>query len=321
VTGGLPGLGETVVTVGTFDGIHLGHHAVLASLVRYAADTGLTPLVVSFEPHPLEVLNPAAAPRLLAPGDERLEVLAATGLTHAAILPFTPLLARYSAEDFVNLVLRPRFRMRGLLIGYDHGFGRGRSGDVDTLRTLGAARGFDVAVVPPVVTRGGDAISSSAIRRAVEQGHLDRAAEMLGRRYAAAGTVVSGARRGRLLGYPTLNVEPHSSRKLLPPAGVYAVNVQTPRGAYGAMTNLGPRPTFGEHTISLEAHLFDADEDFYGARVRVEFVKRLRDTIRFPSADALVAQLAHDEREARRALTELVHPRTVKGSTDDPTPP
>jgi riboflavin kinase / FMN adenylyltransferase len=319
VTAGPPALGETILTIGTFDGIHRGHHAVLASLVRHAADSGLTPLVVSFEPHPLEVLNPAAAPRLLAPGDERLEVLAATGVAHVAILPFTPLLARYTAEDFVDLVLRPRFRMRGLLIGYDHGFGRGRSGDVETLRRLGATRGFDVAVVPPVVAGRGEAISSSAIRRAVTEGDLDRAAELLGRRYGAAGTVVSGARRGRLLGYPTLNVQPLSARKLLPPFGVYAVTVQTPAGEYGGMMNLGPKPTFGDEAMSLEAHLFDADDDFYDACVRVEFVRRLRDTIRFPSVEALVAQLSRDEREARRALTEIVRPRTVKGSTADPT--
>jgi len=317
----LPALGETVVTVGTFDGIHLGHQAVLASLVRHASETGLSPLVVSFEPHPLEVLNPAAAPRLLAPGDERLEVIATTGVAHMAVLPFTDVLAGYSADDFVDLVLRPRFRMRALLIGYDHGFGRGRSGDVDTLRRLGRSREFDVAVVPPVLTPGGDTISSSAIRRAVEAADLDQVAELLGRRYAVSGAVVSGARRGRLLGYPTVNLEPASPRKLLPPVGVYAVNVETPRGAYGGMMNLRPRPTFGDSSVSLEAHLFNADDDFYGSRVRVEFVKRLRDTMRFPSGEALVAQLSRDEDEARRALTEIVYPRTVKGSTADPTPP
>ena len=314
-------LGDTAVTVGTFDGIHRGHQAVLDSLVRYATQTGLAPLVVSFEPHPLEVVKPAAAPRLLAPGEERLEVIAATGVAHVVILPFTTELARYSAEDFVDLVLRPRFRMRGLLIGYDHGFGRGRSGDVDTLRRLGAERGFDVTVVPPVVTASGEPISSSVIRRAIEAGDLDRASELLGRRYAASGVVVAGARRGRLLGYPTLNVEPASPRKLLPPLGVYAVSVQTPRGVYGGMMNLGPRPTFGDETPSVEVHLFDADDDFYGARVRVEFVTRLRDTVRFPSVEALMAQLSRDEQEARRALTEIVPPRTVKGSTARPTPP
>jgi riboflavin kinase / FMN adenylyltransferase len=321
VTPDLPELGDTVVTVGTFDGIHRGHRAVLDSLVRRAGEAGLEPLVVSFEPHPLEVLNPSAAPRLLAPGDERSEALATTGIAHLAILPFTSTLARYSAEDFVDLVLRPRYRMRRLLIGYDHGFGRGRSGDVETLRTLGASRGFAVDVVPPVIGSDGAPVSSSSIRRAIGAGDLEGAADALGRRYGVTGRVVSGARRGRLLGYPTVNVESPSARKLLPPNGVYAVFAHTPRGTFGGMMNLGPRPTFGEQDVSLEVHLFEADDDFYGERVRVEFVKRLRDTVRFPSPDALVAQLARDEREARGALTEIVHSRTVKGSTDVPTSP
>ena len=314
-------LGDTVVTVGTFDGIHRGHQAVLEQLVQHAIDADLAPLVVSFDPHPLEVLNPSAAPRLLAPGEERTEVLAAAGIAHLAVLPFTTALSRYTAEDFVDLVLRPRYRMRRLLLGYDHGFGRGRSGDVATLRALGASRGFGVDVVPPVLGSDGQAISSSSIRRAVAQGDLERAADALGRRYGVTGRVVSGARRGRILGYPTLNVESPSGRKLLPPVGVYAVIVDTQSGLQGGMMNLGPRPTFDEQDVSLEVYLFDADDDVYGERVRVEFVKRLRDTMRFASPDALVAQLAHDERDARRALTEIVHSRTVKGSTDAPTSP
>jgi riboflavin kinase/FMN adenylyltransferase len=321
VTQAVSEFGDTIVTVGTFDGIHRGHLAVLAALVGHASSAGLAPLVVSFEPHPLEVLNPAGAPRLLAPGEERTEVLATTGIAHLAILPFTPALARFSAEDFIDLVLRPRYRMRRLLIGYDHGFGRGRSADVETLQALGASRGFAVDVVPPVIGVDGEPVSSSSIRRAVAAGDLDRAAASLGRRYAVSGRVVSGARRGRLLGYPTLNVELPSGRKLLPPNGVYAVVVDTPRGIFGGMMNLGPRPTFGEQDVSLEAHLFGADEDFYRERVRVEFLKRLRDTMRFSSPDGLVAQLARDERDARRALTEVVHSRTVQGSTDVPTPP
>jgi riboflavin kinase / FMN adenylyltransferase len=321
VTLDLADLGDTVVTVGTFDGIHRGHRAVLESLVRHANKTGLAPLVVSFEPHPLEVLKPSAAPRLLAPGDERTEALATTGIAHLAILPFTPTLARYSAQDFVDLVLRPRYRMRRLLIGYDHGFGRGRSGDVDTLRMLGASRGFGVDVVPPIIGSDGEPVSSSSIRRAVEAGDLERAADSLGHRYGVTGRVVAGAHRGRLLGYPTLNVESPSARKLLPPNGVYAVIANTPRGTFGGMMNLGPRPTFDEQDVALEVHLFEADEDFYGGRVRVEFVKRLRDTMRFPSADALVAQLGRDERDARRALTEIVQSRTVRGSTDVSTSP
>jgi riboflavin kinase/FMN adenylyltransferase len=313
--------GETIVTVGTFDGVHRGHRAVLDTLVHDAAEADLAPLVVSFEPHPLEVINPGAAPKLLAPGQERIEELATTDVAHVVLLPFTPTLAQYTAEDFVDLVLRPRYGMRRLLIGHDHGFGRGRSGDVAALRQLGASRGFAVDVVPPVIGADGEPISSSAIRRAIGAGDLDSAAGSLGRRYAVAGRVVAGSKRGRLLGYPTINVESPSTRKLLPPHGVYAVTVDTPRGSFGGMMNLGPRPTFDEHDVALEVNLFDADDEFYGERVRVEFVDRLRDTMRFASADALVGQLAQDERDARRALTEVVHSRTVKGSTDAPTTP
>jgi riboflavin kinase/FMN adenylyltransferase len=306
------------VTVGTFDGVHRGHRAVLASLAARARERGLAPLVVSFDPHPLEVLNPDAAPRLLAPGVERLEVLADAGVTRLAVLPFTRTLARYTAEDFVDLVLRPRYGMRQLLVGYDHGFGRGRSGDADTLRRLGAVKGFDVEGVPPVLGSDGAPISSSVIRRAVETGDLDRAAEALGRRYAVTGRVIAGDRRGRLLGFPTLNVEPSSRRKLLPPHGVYAVVADTPVGTFGGMASLGPRPTFDDETPLLEVHLFDASGDFYGATVRVEFVSWLREIVRFPSADALVEQLRRDEEDARRALTETVQSRRVKGFTDDP---
>lgn len=315
------GTGDTVITVGTFDGVHRGHQAVLDALVRDAAASGLSPLVVSFEPHPLEVLKPTAAPRLLSPGDERLEALAAAGVRHVALLPFTSTLALYTAEDFVDLVLRPRYRMRQLLIGYDHGFGRGRSGDVDTLRRLGASRGFGVDVVPPVMDAGGKPISSSGIRRAISAGELDRAADLLGHRYTLSGRVVAGVKRGRLLGYPTLNIESPSPRKLIPPNGVYAVIVDARRGRFGGMMNLGPRPTFDDQTVTIEVHLFDAEDDFYGEVVRAEFVARLRDTMRFESADALVAQLARDERDARAALTEIVHSRTVKGSTDVPSSP
>jgi riboflavin kinase/FMN adenylyltransferase len=313
--------GETIITVGTFDGVHRGHRAVLDALVRDAAEADLTPLVVSFEPHPLEVINPAAAPKLLAPGEERIEELATTGVPHAVLLQFTPTLAQYTAEDFIDLVLRPRYQMRRLLVGHDHGFGRGRSGDVATLRRVGASRGFAVDVVQPVIGADGEPISSSAIRRAIAAGDLDAAADSLGRRYSVAGRVVAGSRRGRLLGYPTINVESPSMRKLLPPHGVYAVTVDTRRGSFGGMMNLGPRPTFDERSVALEVNLFDADDDFYGERVRVEFVDRLRDTMRFASADALVGQLAQDERDARRALTEVIHSRTVKGSTDAPTTP
>jgi riboflavin kinase/FMN adenylyltransferase len=309
----------TVVTVGTFDGVHRGHLDVLARLVDHARRLGRPSLLVTFEPHPLEVLNPSAAPLLLTTREEKLALLAETGLEYVAILAFTSELASQSAEEFVERVLQERFRMSKLLIGHDHGFGRGRGGDVDTLRALGATRGFSVEVVPPVETEHGEAVSSTLVRRALAVGDLATAAGCLGHEYVVSGFVVPGDARGRTLGYPTINVLPESPRKLLPPDGVYAVDVRTPRGRFGGMLNLGGRPTFGDERRTIEAHLFDATGDFYGDLVQLAFVRRLRDTMKFDGVEALRAQLATDERDARGALTAVVEPGNVNGST--PAPP
>jgi riboflavin kinase/FMN adenylyltransferase len=314
-----PHVRGTVITVGTFDGVHRGHLDVVARLVQRAREVGLPSLLVTFEPHPLEVVRPESAPLLLSTRHEKLAALASTGLEYVAIVPFTPAFAKRSAEQFVDLTLRERFRMSELLIGHDHGFGRGREGDADTLRDLGRMRGFHVDVVPPVQSASGDPVSSSRIRRAVAEGRLDDAAAGLGRPYALTGTVVAGDARGRLLGYPTLNVEPESPRKLLPLDGVYAVDVATPRGRFGGMLSLGGRPTFDDDRRTIEAHLFEASGNFYGDVVEVSFVARLRDIVRFPDAAALAEQLAADEGDARRALTAPAGSRNLIGST--PVPP
>jgi riboflavin kinase/FMN adenylyltransferase len=300
-----PDVAATTVTVGTFDGVHRGHRDVLDRLTAHAARSKHASLLVTFEPHPLEVLHPAAAPLLLTTRAEKLALLAETPLDFVAVLAFTPAFAQRSATQFVDDVLRERFRMSELLIGHDHGFGRGREGDVALLRTLGSQRGFAVDVVPPVLTADGEPVSSTLVRRAIAGGELDRACALLGRRYSVRGTVVTGATRGRLLGFPTLNVDPGTARKLLPPDGVYAVEVIGSRGRFGGMMNLGGRPTFGDERRMLEAHLFDAEGDFYGDRVDVAFVARLRDTVRFSGPDALVAQLHRDADAARIALTAL----------------
>jgi riboflavin kinase / FMN adenylyltransferase len=300
-----PELPGTVLTVGTFDGVHRGHVDVLSRIATRARETGLASVLVTFEPHPLEVVNPAAAPPLLSVGNEKVEVVAESGIGYMAIVPFTPALQRYDAAQFVDQVLLRRFHMRELVIGYDHGFGRDRSGDVDVLRRLGAERGFAVQVVPAVTMEDGRPVSSTLIRRAVAGGDLTRAANALGRLYSVAGVVHPGERRGRTLGFPTINLPAPSPRKLLPPEGVYAVRVQTPAGPFGGMMNMGPRPTFGDRETSLEVHLFGEVGDLYGAHVRVEFVARLRDTQRFPSPAALAEQLGRDAEAARRALTAL----------------
>jgi riboflavin kinase/FMN adenylyltransferase len=297
-----PDVSGTVATVGTFDGVHRGHQDVLRRLAAHGRAHGLRSILVTFAGHPLDLLRPDAAPLRLTPGWEKLEAIAETGIDYVAVLPFTRALADLDADAFVDHILLDRFRMRALFVGHDHGFGRNRSGDAATLQELGARRRFAVEVVSPVTIGGGRTASSTAVRSAVESADLEGAEAMLGRPYGALGRVVHGEQRGRLLGYPTLNVELPESRKLLPPDGVYAVRVQTPSGRFAGMLNLGGRPTFGDDRRSLEAHLFDAQGDWYGRTVRVEFHRRLREVRRFESPDALVAQLHEDARAARATL-------------------
>ncbi len=289
-----------VVTVGTFDGVHRGHQRVVAEVVGRARAGGLTSVLVLCDPHPLEVVNPAAAPKLLTLGDEKRELLTGTGLDRVDVLPFTREVAQQSPEEFIRR-LRAEHALVQLVLGYDHAFGRGRSGDEALVRQLGAADGFAVAVVD-AVRADGQPISSTLIRAAVAHGDLTAAARWLGRPYGLLGRVVPGAGRGRTIGVPTINLAPPDARKLLPPDGVYAVWVWWRGTRYGGMMNQGARPTFAEQGRTLEAHLFDFAGELYGETVRVEWVERLRDVQAFPSRDALVAQLERDRQAARASL-------------------
>src|SRR5438552_3924650 len=291
----------TIVTVGTFDGVHLGHRRVLEEIAHRARRSSGRSVLVTFEPHPLEVVNPQAAPLLLTLPDERREILVQSELDLLVVLAFTRELSQYDPEAFVRLLL-DRLELRELVIGHDHGFGRGRVGDVGVLRELGARLGFAVDVVDAVAVDGRP-VSSTLVRRAIAGGDLELAHRLLGRRYSMTAAMVRGAGRGRQLGYRTINLAPVNSRKLLPPEGVYAVQVEWSNGAAGGMMHQGPRPTFGEPEPSLEIHLLDAQADLYGRWVKVAWVTRLRDIIRFPSAEALKAQLDRDFKAARAALT------------------
>jgi riboflavin kinase/FMN adenylyltransferase len=256
---------------------------------------------VTFEPHPLAVLKPADAPPRLTTRDERLEALAECPLEYAAILRFDRELALLEPTEFVERILVERYGVRELVIGHDHGFGRGRRGDVTTLPALGARLGFRVDVVDPVLDADGLPVSSSRIRAALAAADFDRAAGWLGRPYRISGVVQRGAERGRTIGVPTINLAPPPD-KLLPPDGVYAVRVEWPGGRSGGMMNQGPRPTVGDPTRWLEAHLFGFSGDLYGRAVRIEWVRRLRDIRRFGSLEELKVQLEQDRAAARAAL-------------------
>ena len=290
----------TVVTVGSFDGVHVGHMAVLREIAGRAKAANRASVLVTFEPHPMEVVNPASAPLLLSTPVDRREILAQSELDYAVILRFDERLRALAPEEFVHF-LRRRLALRELVIGEDHGFGRGRAGDVAMLQAMGQAEGFAVDVVPPVTDGVAGLVSSSRIRTAIAHGDLALASRMLGRPFALSAVVAPGAKRGRSIGVPTVNL-PVPPRKALPPDGVYAVRVEWPGGQSGGMLNQGPRPTVGDLSRTIEAHLFDFEGGLYGAWVRIEWVERIRDIRRFESLDALKAQLAEDARTARRML-------------------
>ncbi len=303
--GGLP----IVATVGTFDGVHRGHWSILRELrARAAACRGRSALV-TFEPHPLRVVRPEAAPSLLTTAAEKKALLAESGLDYAVFLPFTQALRNYSPRRFVHEILLTGLGVTELVVGYNHGFGRGRSGDTDTLRAIAAEAGFLLDVVGPYAA-GGRPVSSSSIRQMLAEGRLDEANRGLGRPYALEGVVTRGHGRGRALGFPTANLRVAGAHKLLPGPGIYACwttasEAPAPglpaRPLMGAL-HIGPRPVFPGAGDSVEVHLLGFEGDLYGRRLRIEIVRRLRSVAEFPSASALAARMRQDVDQVRDVL-------------------
>lgn len=298
---GIPRDRGTVATVGTFDGVHLGHWTVLQEIRDRAEAAGRRAVLVTFDPHPLRIVRPEEAPLSLTTPVEKKEILAESGLDYAVFLSFTKALSRYEPRRFVEEILVGRLGVEELVIGYDHGFGRDRQGDPESLERLGAEFGFDVDVVDPV-SADGRAISSSRIRSLLTEGRVREANACLGRAYSVRGVVVRGEGRGRGLGFPTANLRVPEGDKLIPPQGIYAVRGVLRSGTYAGALHLGPRPTFKGSPPTIELHLMDFDADIYGEEVRVDFVEHLRGVEPFTSVEALVEQIREDVDEARRVL-------------------
>ncbi|SVC67597.1 uncharacterized protein METZ01_LOCUS320451 [marine metagenome] len=296
----------TVVTIGTFDGIHRGHWEVFSEIRRRAEVSDSRSLLVTFHPHPLTIIKPDLAPLMLTTPIEKKEILAESGLDYVVFLSFTQVLAKYTPRRFVEEILVGRIGLSELVVGYDHHFGRGRAGDVDTLRILGQELGFDVDVVEPVETNG-TPISSTQIRKALLSGDMVSASEALGRPYSLRGLVVRGDQRGRALGFPTANLDVRAGgegSKLIPPPGIYAVRGIVRSGTYDGALHLGPRPTFRGSPPTIELHLLDFHEDVYGEEVRVDFVRYLREIEPFQSSEALIHQMREDVNQARKVLRD-----------------
>ncbi|HWC13406.1 MAG TPA: bifunctional riboflavin kinase/FAD synthetase [Actinomycetota bacterium] len=296
----------TSVTIGTFDGVHLGHRALIARTIADARERGTEAAVVTWDRHPLMTLRPEAAPRLLSTAERKLELLDATGIDLVGVIPFTEELSRLAPEAFVDRVIVAGLTAKAVFVGDGWRFGHKRAGDMDLLRELGRGRGFEANPVD-LASEDGDAVSSSRIREAVASGHMNVARRLLGRPFDIDGIVVGGDKRGAELGFPTANIDcaPHLA---YPARGVYAGRARVDESWFAAAVNVGVNPTFGgdpEVTpVRVEAFLLDFEGDLYGRTLRVEFHQRLREEMRFPSAGALVAQMHEDVRATR----ELVAP-------------
>jgi len=284
-----------VATIGNYDGVHLGHRAIIRSAVAAARERRLGAFVVTFDPHPIAVVAPARRPRLLDTRRQKLDALDECGIDGVLILRFDTAFGAMTGEEFFRSFLRGRVTPAAIHVGNNFRFGRDRAGDVDLLCRLGAEMGFDVVGIPQVEVAG-ETVSSSAIRRAVEDGEVERAARMLGRPFALSGEVVSGDGRGRTLDFPTANLDVEN--EMIPRRGVYVTESAILSSRHPSITNVGVRPTFGGETLVVETHLIDFDEEILGERTEVRFLARLRDEIRFSGPAELADQLARDRAAA-----------------------
>lgn len=290
----------SAVTIGVFDGVHLGHRAVMDRLVDRARQQALLPVALTFDPHPLEFVAPERAPRLLTSVAQRIELLEACGVEVVGILPF-PEIRDLAPETFAVDLLGGRVRARYVAVGTDFRFGRNRAGDVEILRTLGHRHGFEVEAVDLVARIDGEVVSSTRIRADIAAGNVGGASTLLGRHFEVRGVVVHGDARGRTIGFPTANI--HVPERMAVPAdGVYAVWCRFGGRRVPGVVNIGVRPTFAGTHRTVEVHLLDFDGDLYGVELAVEVVDRIRDELRFESVGALVAQLGEDVAEGRRLL-------------------
>ncbi|HKK24197.1 MAG TPA: bifunctional riboflavin kinase/FAD synthetase [Gracilimonas sp.] len=294
---------NTVLTVGTFDGVHRGHRALIETVVEKARKRNARSVVVTFDPHPREIINPGKSGiQMLTTLKERCELLEDIGVDVLLVIPFDRDFSLLTSEEFVRDVIYKHVGVSEFVIGYDHQFGRDREGTIDTIEKLGKDLGFDSHVVSKQ-EMGDVTISSTLIRKTLsEEGDVKQAAEYLNRRYLLNGIVTHGDQRGKPIGFPTANLKPEHENKVIPKNGVYAVRVRVDGTWYGGMMNIGIRPTFEGQERTLEVHIFEFDEDIYGQTIQVRFVDRIREEMKFEGIEELKKQLLQDKKETLHLL-------------------
>lgn len=294
-------LKKPILTIGNFDGVHLGHQTILKKIVSRAKETGGSSVVLTFEPHPVKVIAPHKDIRLITSCEERTNLINAAGVDAVICVNFTKEFARQHPEDFTRDILLDKIGVSEIYVGHDYAFGRGREGTIEYLKELGKKYNFHVDVIEPVTVNGAIA-SSSSIRKLITEGSVDKAAKFLGRYYTLSGMVVKGAGRGKGLGFPTANIEPPA--ELIPEDGVYAVIVKKGNNTYNGVANIGNKPTFKNERFGVEAYLFDFNGDLYKKRLEISFVKKIRDEMAFKNTDALITQMRKDVQIAGKILKE-----------------
>lgn len=301
----LPEFKNAVITIGTFDGVHLGHKVILDQVVNHAKTIHGESILITFEPHPRKLLFPDQPLKILTPLEQKLELITAAGIQHIIVVPFTKAFAELSADAYINNFLVKQVKAKHIIIGYDHHFGNDRKGDINLLKQYAGNCGYTIHEIPAQLIDDA-AVSSTKIRHALQVGHVADANAMLGRPYSFIGSVVHGTQLGRTIGYPTANMKPLADEQLIPAEGVYAIQARWNKHLLNGMLNIGYRPTVtNEMRLKIEANIFNFNENIYNQTLEIIFIKRLRDEHKFPSIDALKTQLRQDADNAMKILNSL----------------
>ncbi len=298
----LPNFKHPVITIGTFDGVHMGHKTILRQVADMAKAVDGTSILVTFHPHPRKVVFPNKPMHILTPLEEKIALVNNEGIEHVIVAPFTKEFAQCSAEEYVNDFLVKQIRPHTIVIGYDHQFGHDRKGNIELLEQLSAAGGYQVKEIPAQMIQDA-AVSSTKVRTAIQSGDVADAADMLERYYTLRGKVTKGAQLGNTIGYPTANILPNDAEQIIPAMGVYAVTVEHSNNTYKGMLNIGVKPTVSEEQkLTIEVNIFNFDQDIYNEELNISFVSRLRAEQKFNSLDELKAQLAKDKEQVLQVL-------------------